>query len=157
MKADVRRKNYYLDQKQISRAKSIFGVKMETEAIDFALDLVVFRKEILKSLERVAGIRWHGESLLVAKHLIDTDIYIDLIHSGKTLPIIRELYTREKPLESISVSVVAQDLLAGVRSPAGRRHIAIPDRQSYQSVWGANHRYKKIRRVKNQGRILKSH
>lgn len=55
MKADVRRKNYYLDQKKISRAKSILGVKTETEAIDSALDLVVFRKEILKSLGRVAG------------------------------------------------------------------------------------------------------
>lgn len=55
MKANVKRKNYYLDQDKILRAKSILGAKTETEAIDAALDLVVFRKEILKSLEKVAG------------------------------------------------------------------------------------------------------
>lgn len=55
MKADVRRKNYYLDQRKIQRAKEILGAKTETEAIDAALDLVVFRQEILKSLEKVAG------------------------------------------------------------------------------------------------------
>ncbi|MGH9342117.1 MAG: hypothetical protein ACRD1R_21655 [Acidobacteriota bacterium] len=55
MKADVRRKNYYLDQRKIQQAKEILGAKTETEAIDAALDLVVFRKEILKSLEKVAG------------------------------------------------------------------------------------------------------
>jgi hypothetical protein len=31
------------------------GVKTETEAIDAALNLVIFRKQILKSLEKVAG------------------------------------------------------------------------------------------------------
>jgi hypothetical protein len=31
------------------------GKKTETEAIDAALDLVVFKKEILASLEKVAG------------------------------------------------------------------------------------------------------
>jgi hypothetical protein len=30
-------------------------VKTETEAIDAALNLVIFRKQILKSLEKVAG------------------------------------------------------------------------------------------------------
>jgi hypothetical protein len=35
--------------------KTILGAKTETEAIDAALSLVVFRKEILKSLEKVAG------------------------------------------------------------------------------------------------------
>jgi hypothetical protein len=35
--------------------KTILRAKTETEAIDAALNLVVFRKEILKSLEKVAG------------------------------------------------------------------------------------------------------
>ena len=30
----------------------------------------------------------------MAKHLIDTDLYIDLIQSGGAVPIIRELYER---------------------------------------------------------------
>ena len=55
MKTNIKRKNYYLDERKIRRAKSILGAKTETEAVDAALDLVVFRKEILNSLEKVAG------------------------------------------------------------------------------------------------------
>jgi hypothetical protein len=55
MKTNLKRKNYYLDEKKIRRARTILGAKTETEAIDAALNLVVFRKEILKSLEKVAG------------------------------------------------------------------------------------------------------
>jgi len=55
MKNNLKRKNYYLDEKKIKRAKTILGARTETEAIDAALDLVVFREEIVKSLEKVAG------------------------------------------------------------------------------------------------------
>jgi predicted nucleic acid-binding protein len=58
----------------------------------------------------------------VAKHLIDTDLYIDLIQSGTTLPFIRELYDKEAPGIYFS-SIVAQELLAGARSPAGRKRV----------------------------------
>jgi predicted nucleic acid-binding protein len=56
------------------------------------------------------------------KHLLDTDLYIDLIQSGKTLPIIAELYAKETPGIHFS-SVVAQELMAGARSASGRKHI----------------------------------
>ena len=52
MKTNLKRKNYYLDEKKIRCVRTILGVKTETEAIDAALNLVVFRKEILKSLEK---------------------------------------------------------------------------------------------------------
>ena len=55
MKTNLKRKNYYLDEKKIRRVRTILGAKTETEAIDAAVNLVVFRKEILKSLEKVAG------------------------------------------------------------------------------------------------------
>jgi hypothetical protein len=55
MKPHLKRKNYYLDERKIRRAKAILKARTETEAIDEALDLVVFRKEILDSLEKVAG------------------------------------------------------------------------------------------------------
>ena len=55
MKTDLRRKNFYLDQKEIVRAKKILGTRTETETIDAALDLVIFRRDILRSLEKVAG------------------------------------------------------------------------------------------------------
>jgi hypothetical protein len=55
MKTNLKRKNYYLDEKKIRRVRSILGAKTEAEAIDAALDLVVFRTDILKSLEKVTG------------------------------------------------------------------------------------------------------
>ena len=55
MKSNVKRKNYYLDENKIRRVRTILRTKTETEAIDAALNLVVFRREILKSLEKVAG------------------------------------------------------------------------------------------------------
>jgi len=55
MKAKFKRKNYYLDQNKIRRVRAILGRKTETEAINAALNLVVFRREILKSLQKVAG------------------------------------------------------------------------------------------------------
>jgi hypothetical protein len=54
MKPNLKR-NYYLDEKKIRHVRAILGAKTETEAIDAALKLVVFRKEILRSLEKVAG------------------------------------------------------------------------------------------------------
>jgi hypothetical protein len=39
----------------IRRERTIVGVKIETEAIDAALNLVVFRAATFKSLEKVAG------------------------------------------------------------------------------------------------------
>jgi len=60
----------------------------------------------------------------VAKHLIDTDLYIDLIQSGTTRPFIRELYDKDAPGIYFS-SIVAQELLAGARSPAGRKRVEI--------------------------------
>lgn len=58
----------------------------------------------------------------MAKHLIDTDLYIDLIQSGGAVPIIRELYAKDAPGIYFS-SIVAQELLAGARTPAGKRHV----------------------------------
>jgi hypothetical protein len=55
IRTNLKRKNYYLDEKKIRRARAILRAKTETEAIDTALDLVVFRRDILKSLEKVAG------------------------------------------------------------------------------------------------------
>jgi predicted nucleic acid-binding protein len=60
----------------------------------------------------------------VPKHLIDTDLYIDLIQSGTTLPLIHELYDKDAPGIYFS-SIVAQELLAGARSPAGRKRVEI--------------------------------
>jgi predicted nucleic acid-binding protein len=58
----------------------------------------------------------------VAEHLIDTDVYVNLIRTAKTLPLIRELYEKEAPGIYFS-SVVAQELLAGVRTVGGKRHV----------------------------------
>jgi predicted nucleic acid-binding protein len=58
----------------------------------------------------------------VAKHLIDTDLYIDLIQSGSTLPLIRELYDKDASGIYFS-SIVAQELLTGARTTLGKRRV----------------------------------
>lgn len=55
MKQTVKRKNYYLDETKIKGAQKILEAKTETETIDRALDLVLFRKEILDSLKKTRG------------------------------------------------------------------------------------------------------
>jgi len=51
----------YLDEGKVRRAQRILGTQTEAETIDRALDLVVFRKEIIQSLERTAGQGWGGK------------------------------------------------------------------------------------------------
>jgi len=58
----------------------------------------------------------------VAKHLIDSDLYIDLIQSRSALPILRELYESDAPGIYFS-SIVIQELLAGARGPRGRSQV----------------------------------
>lgn len=53
MKNFIKRKNFYLDESKIRKAKTILHTKTETETIHKALDLVVFEREILSSLDRV--------------------------------------------------------------------------------------------------------
>ena len=60
----------------------------------------------------------------MAKHLIDTDLYIDLIQTGITLPLLHELYDKEASGIFFS-SVVAQELLAGARTPGGRKRVEV--------------------------------
>lgn len=55
MRQTVKRKNYYLDETKIKGAQKILEAKTETETIDRALDLVLFRKEILNSLKKTKG------------------------------------------------------------------------------------------------------
>jgi Arc/MetJ family transcription regulator len=61
MKNALKRKNVYLDEGKIRKAQRILGTQTEEETIDKALDLVVFRKEILRSLEQTAGKGWGGK------------------------------------------------------------------------------------------------
>lgn len=56
------------------------------------------------------------------KHLIDTDLYVDLIRTGASHPVIRAIYEKETPGIHFS-SVVAQELLSGVRTRSGRQSV----------------------------------
>lgn len=51
----IRRKTYRLDQERLDRAKRILGTRTETETIEQALDLVIFREEVLSSLRNTRG------------------------------------------------------------------------------------------------------
>jgi hypothetical protein len=84
MKAKFKRKNYYLDENKIRRVRAILGRKTETEAINAALNLVVFRREILKSLQKVAAEAvWKRSCSRKASDRYR--LVHDLIQSGTTL------------------------------------------------------------------------
>lgn len=51
------RKNVVMDQRKLDIARRTFGVDTETEAIDQALDLVVFREELRRAF---AAVRRNG-------------------------------------------------------------------------------------------------
>jgi hypothetical protein len=51
----IARKNLRLTQEKIDRARHILGTTTETETVEVALDLVVFRAEVLEGLEKLAG------------------------------------------------------------------------------------------------------
>jgi hypothetical protein len=47
------RKNIVIDQRKLNRAKTILKVSTETDAVDAALDLVVFEGEVLGGIDRL--------------------------------------------------------------------------------------------------------
>ena len=51
----IRRKNLNIDQVKLDRAVEILGARSETEAVDQALDLLVFRQEIEDGIREIAG------------------------------------------------------------------------------------------------------
>lgn len=55
MHTTITRKNYYLDEVKIKKVQKILGTKTETEALNKAIDIVVFRTELLESLKKVSG------------------------------------------------------------------------------------------------------
>ena len=50
-----KRKNILVDQRKLDAAKTALGALTETATIDAALDLVVFRTEVVSALDRVAA------------------------------------------------------------------------------------------------------
>lgn len=51
----ARRKNIRLQQWKIDEARKVLGTETETETIEAALDLVVFRKELVEGIRAMRG------------------------------------------------------------------------------------------------------
>ena len=51
----IRRKNVNIDQSKLDRVRKLLGSETETEAIDQALDMILFREEVVRGIERIAG------------------------------------------------------------------------------------------------------
>lgn len=51
----MKRKNIPIDQDKLTQVQRLFGVKTETEAVDKALDQVLFGEEVLRTLREAAG------------------------------------------------------------------------------------------------------
>lgn len=53
------RKNHYLYQSKLDLAKEILGVRTETEALDAALDLLIYGEALARGTEEMAGEEYH--------------------------------------------------------------------------------------------------
>ena len=51
----IRRKNLNIDQSKLDRAKKVLGASTETEAVDTALDSILFAHDVRAGLEELAG------------------------------------------------------------------------------------------------------
>jgi len=51
----IRRKNVNIDQSKLDRAVEILGARTETDAIDQALSLLIFRDELVAGIQRIGG------------------------------------------------------------------------------------------------------
>ena len=51
----IRRKNLNIDQAKLDRVVELLGARSETEAIDQALDDLLFRQELIDGIGRIAG------------------------------------------------------------------------------------------------------
>lgn len=59
----IRRKNLNVDQAKLDRAVELLGARTETDALDQALDLVLFHEEALAGLRALAGRGYEIENL----------------------------------------------------------------------------------------------
>ena len=50
------RKEFWLDPKLLQAVKEELGVATEREAVEMALDLIVFRKELVEGVHRLRGL-----------------------------------------------------------------------------------------------------
>jgi hypothetical protein len=51
----IRRKNVNIDQWKLDRVKELLNADSETEAIDQALAMLLFREELLEGIEKIGG------------------------------------------------------------------------------------------------------
>jgi hypothetical protein len=51
----IRRKNLNIDQAKLDRVVELLGARSETEAVDQALDLLLFREELIAGVRGIAG------------------------------------------------------------------------------------------------------
>lgn len=52
---EIRRKNVNIDQTKLDRVRELLGSSSETEAIDQALDMLLFREELVAGIAQVGG------------------------------------------------------------------------------------------------------
>lgn len=51
----IRRKNLNIDQDKLDRVVELLGARSETDAIDQALEMLLFREELLAGVDAIAG------------------------------------------------------------------------------------------------------
>lgn len=51
----IRRKNLNIDQAKLDRVRELLGAKTETEAVDQALSILLFREELVQGIREIGG------------------------------------------------------------------------------------------------------
>ncbi|MEX1182069.1 MAG: hypothetical protein WEF86_02465 [Gemmatimonadota bacterium] len=54
--SEIRRKNVNIDQVKLDRVRALLGSSSETEAIDQALDALLFREDLIDGIAALSGI-----------------------------------------------------------------------------------------------------
>jgi hypothetical protein len=53
--SEIRRKNVNIDQAKLDRVRELLGSSSETEAIDQALSMMLFREELIAGIAEIGG------------------------------------------------------------------------------------------------------
>jgi hypothetical protein len=116
-------KNVPMDQRKLEAARRALGVEPKSEAIDLALDLVAFRREVSEGIAAMRrGRRNRGRVFAPRrrplKYALDTNTYIEAFRNPETEEALLRFLDRALPFTFLS-AVVLQELAAGARTTHG--------------------------------------
>ena len=118
-------RTYRLPLSKLKAAQRALGAATATEAIERALDLAVFQRELVDGTRAMLGVETHvsrprAVTRTTRKYVLDTQLFIDAFRDQTANEALQRFHRAFAPFEYLSV-VVAQELRAGVRRGRDRK------------------------------------